>query len=58
MTKETQTVWHDKSGSELLIKKGANRYYIPASYLTLEQISELAEACADAVKAETKPEAA
>ena len=50
MKVETQTVWTDKDGRELLVHKGLNHFYVPLSTCTLETIRELAAACYDATK--------
>ena len=50
MIKQTQTVWTDKDGRELLVQKGTNEFYVPLSLCTLDTIRELAAACYYATK--------
>lgn len=50
MTKETQTVWRDSKGGDLLVSKGQGQFYVPLSIVSAETLRELAAACQDAAK--------
>ena len=52
MKKETQTVWRDKKGDEVLVSKGNGKFYVPLSTIDAEQARELAAACLDATNSD------
>lgn len=49
MTRLNRTVWTDDKGQEMLVKKAEGSYYIPLSTISLADLKELFEVCADAI---------
>lgn len=52
MKRETQTIWKTEEGSELLVLKSANNFYIPLSNVGPDVLRELGKAIEDALSDE------
>jgi hypothetical protein len=49
MKVEKQTVWSDDKGRELIVQKGPNKFFIPLTSVSRDEVIALRDACVDVI---------